>query len=90
MYIYIYIYIYIYTPPACHMVSHQVSHARHLQNTSHDNSTDTHRERCPTRPSPDVANNYSIRSQFLKPVIKGPPGYCQDGAVTHLNYNRLS
>ena len=21
--------------------------------------------------------------------IKGPPEYCQDGTVTHLNYNRL-
>ena len=26
---------------------------------------------------------------LLLRVSKGPPEYCQDGTVTHLNYNRL-
>ena len=30
-----------------------------------------------------------VRRLGVKYSVKGPPEYCQDGTVTHLNYNRL-
>ena len=34
-------------------------------------------------------NSNNNSNSWGRGFLKGPPEYCQDGTVTHLNYNRL-